>query len=96
MASESILLTKKEKYTKITEMDTKYNLTCGSCKLSVSKGECKCNLLCVICEERLNKKLVIWCKYCGHGGHAVEYEKHFKIDKKKYCPHGCGHECFST
>jgi WD repeat-containing protein 24 len=71
-------------------------VTCGSCRQSVSKGQCKCNLLCVLCEERLNKKLVIWCKYCGHGGHAVEYEKWFKDDKNKLCPHGCGHACFTT
>ena len=42
-------MTKTKKYTEITEKDTKYNLSCGACKMSVSKGECKCNLLCVLC-----------------------------------------------
>lgn len=36
--------------------------------------------------------MVIWCKYCGHGGHAKEYKEWFK--KNKLCPHGCDHECF--
>jgi hypothetical protein len=63
-------MTKTKKYTEVTEKDTKYSLTCGACKMSVSKGECKCNLLCVLCEGRLNDRMVIWCKYCGHGGHA--------------------------
>ncbi len=79
----------------ITESDTKYSVQCGSCKNYVSKGDCTCNLLCVICQGRLSEGLVIWCKYCGHGGHARDYEKWFKIDKKKYCPHGCGHTCFT-
>jgi len=40
--------------------------------------------------------MVIWCKYCGHGGHAIEYEQWFKEDKKELCPHGCGHACFTA
>ncbi len=62
---------KFERFNNATAKDTLYRVICGWCKESVTKGECKCNLLCVLCQERLNERMVIWCKYCGHGGHAV-------------------------
>ena len=35
----------------------------------------------------------MWCKICGHAGHAKEYEEWFK--KNRSCPYGCTHECFA-
>lgn len=88
-------MTRNKTFTANTEVNTTYNIACGWCKESISKGNCRCNKLCVICEGSLSERMVIWCKYCGHGGHAVEYEKWFREDKKQFCPHGCGHNCFT-
>ena len=51
IASETVLmLSKFEKFSEITTKNTIYKITCGWCKESVTKGDCKCNLLCVICQ----------------------------------------------
>lgn len=73
IATDTIMMTKNKMFTDITERNTSYNISCGWCKESISKGNCKCNKLCVICEGSLSERMVIWCKYCGHGGHATEY-----------------------
>jgi hypothetical protein len=76
VATDTIMMTKKKSFA--DERYTSYIIACGWCKESISKGNCKCNKLCVICEGSLSERMVIWCKYCGHGGHAVEYEKWFR------------------
>ena len=95
IANDTIAMTRDKTILDSTSKNTKYNISCGWCKESMSKGRCKCTLLCVLCKQSLAERMVIWCKYCGHGGHALEYKKWFAEDKKSHCPHGCGHACFS-
>ncbi|KAJ1845045.1 SEA (Seh1-associated) complex subunit, partial [Coemansia sp. RSA 2708] len=55
----------------------------------------ECNNLansCVVCESPVRGRF-IWCKGCGHGGHAVHMWDWFREMEQEQCPSGCGHAC---
>ncbi|KAJ2851299.1 SEA (Seh1-associated) complex subunit [Coemansia brasiliensis] len=47
---------------------------------------------CVVCEMPVRGRF-IWCKGCGHGGHAEHMWDWFKELDQTHCPAGCGHWC---
>ncbi|KAJ2725431.1 SEA (Seh1-associated) complex subunit [Coemansia sp. Benny D115] len=47
---------------------------------------------CVVCEMP-SKGRFIWCRGCGHGGHAKHMVEWFGDNKDTECPSGCGHVC---
>ncbi|KAJ1930688.1 SEA (Seh1-associated) complex subunit [Tieghemiomyces parasiticus] len=56
--------------------------TCGSCHGFANR--------CVLCNLPVRGH-VVWCRGCGHGGHAGHLTNWFR--QQTQCPSGCGHEC---
>ncbi|KAJ2083543.1 SEA (Seh1-associated) complex subunit [Coemansia sp. RSA 988] len=66
--------------------DTGYTL-CSECD-TVARS-------CTICEMPVKGRF-IWCKGCGHGGHAEHMNEWFDIMHQNVCPAGCGHCCLPS
>ncbi|KAJ2477436.1 SEA (Seh1-associated) complex subunit [Coemansia sp. RSA 2131] len=50
---------------------------------------------CAVCGMRVRGRFV-WCKGCGHGGHAEHLWEWFDGMGQEQCPSGCGHACAPT
>ncbi|KAJ2551344.1 SEA (Seh1-associated) complex subunit [Coemansia sp. RSA 1878] len=50
---------------------------------------------CVVCSMWVRGRFV-WCKGCGHGGHAEHLWEWFDGMGQEQCPSGCGHACAPT
>ncbi|KAJ2804674.1 hypothetical protein H4R20_002414, partial [Coemansia guatemalensis] len=66
--------------------DTGYTL-CSECDTMANS--------CVICEMPVKGRF-IWCKGCGHGGHAEHMKEWFDGMLQELCPAGCGHCCLPS
>lgn len=77
-----------------------FNVTCHKCLKTVDLDrqyqcpQCKTQALCAICQEPLNKGLLVWCQHCSHATHARETKQWFSENAD--CPTGCGHQCFQV
>ncbi|KAJ2771193.1 SEA (Seh1-associated) complex subunit [Coemansia nantahalensis] len=57
---------------------------CNECKHAANS--------CVVCQMPVQGRY-IWCKGCGHGGHAEHIREWFEELGQRSCPSGCGHSC---
>ncbi|KAJ1871488.1 SEA (Seh1-associated) complex subunit [Coemansia sp. RSA 990] len=77
-------------------------LSCSNCGSKIEPDRIEGLARCLECESLANSCVVcempvrgrfIWCKGCGHGGHAEHMWGWFKDLDQSHCPAGCGHWC---
>ncbi|PIA17941.1 hypothetical protein COEREDRAFT_80244 [Coemansia reversa NRRL 1564] len=95
-------------FPEIQEYLASYNVIVISCSNCGSKLEAdpdtgytlcsECNAMansCIVCEMPVRGRF-IWCKGCGHGGHAEHMKEWFDVMLQEACPAGCGHTCLPS
>lgn len=94
-ATQIIKLSWLPSVSQLNQQSTTVYTGCSYCNKPLTQAgwictKCEQSVVCSLCHQVVHG-LYAWCQGCMHGGHL----NHMKewIEKKKYCPTGCGHAC---
>ncbi|CAH1396374.1 unnamed protein product [Nezara viridula] len=79
----------------LNQQSTTVYTGCSYCNKPLTQAgwmcsKCDQSVVCSLCHQVVHG-LYAWCQGCMHGGHLTHMKEW--IEKKKFCPTGCGHAC---